>query len=120
VHERLPEFLARLDEEDDASVQVALAELAAQFPEDGEASRPRLQRLLGAEADDRRRLVLEAAFAAVGGDVDDDVLCRIPSDYFDDEEIEELRLALAAGEPRTEIYRRILDNIAGVAITFDK
>lgn len=121
AHERLPGFLTRLDVEDDPSVQVALADLAARFPEDGPESRPRLQRLVDGESSDPRRLVLQAALGAVGGDVDtEDVLRRLPDDYYGEEDMPELRKRFGSEEAAADVFRDILDNIVGAAITFDE
>jgi DNA-binding transcriptional ArsR family regulator len=119
VRARLADFLRYLDEEDDPSVRVALAQLSAQFPEDGEESRPRLQRLVVAETDDLRRLVLQLALGAVGGHLDvDDALRRLPDEYYGDEDIVELRERFRS-ESETVVFRDIVDNISGAAITFD-
>ncbi|OLD98121.1 MAG: hypothetical protein AUG91_09855 [Actinobacteria bacterium 13_1_20CM_4_69_9] len=119
VRARLADFLRYLDEEDDPSVQVALAQLSAQFPEDGEESRPRLQRVVVAETDDLRRLVLQLALGAVGGHLDvDDALRRLPDEYYGDEDIVELRERFRS-ESETVVFRDIVDNISGAAITFD-
>jgi hypothetical protein len=120
VRVQLPQFQARLDVERDPSLQVALAQLAAQFPEDAEESRPRLQRLVAAETEDPRRLVLEIALAAVGGEVDEDnLLRRLPDDYYDREEVAELRKRLERDE-HAEVYRDILDSISGSAMKLKK
>ncbi|MFL6029723.1 MAG: hypothetical protein ACJ74D_06830 [Gaiellaceae bacterium] len=119
LHERLPKLLARFDDEQDPSLQIALATLAAQFPEDAEHSRPRVERLIAAQADDPRRVVLEVACAALGGDVDDaDILRRLPDDYYDGEERAELRERLAHDD-RSDVFRDVLDNISGAAIRLE-
>ena len=101
------------------AVQVALAQLSAQFPEDGEESRPRLQRLVVAETDDLRRLVLQLALGTVGGHLDvDDALRRLPDEYYGDEDIVELRERFRS-ESETVVFRDIVDNISGAAITID-
>ena len=116
VRRRLPEFLARLDVETDPSTQIVLALLAAQFPEDAEEARARILPLFEGERDGRRRLVLELALAALGAEVDrEDLLSRLPRDYYDPDDLDELRRRLAAAGER-EVYREILDNVVGVAI----
>ena len=116
VRRRLPDFLARLDVETDPSTQIVLALLAAQFPEDAEEARAHILPLFEAERDGRRRLVLELALAALGAEVDrEDLLSRLPRDYYDPDDLDELRRRLAAAGGR-EVYRDILDNVVGVAI----
>ncbi len=121
AHERLPEFLTRLHAEADSSVQVAIADFAARFPDDSGESRPRLQRLVDGESSDPRRLVLQAALGAVGGDVDtEDVLRRLPDDkYYGEEDMPELRERFRSEDP-ADVFRDILDDIVGAAITFDE
>ena len=121
ARERLPEFLARLDAESDPSVQVALVDFAARFPDESSESRPRLGRLVDGESSDPRRLVLQAALGAVGGDVDtEDVLRRLPDDnYYGEEDMPELRERFRSEDP-ADVFRDILDNIVGAAITFDE
>ena len=117
VRRRLPEFLRRLDDERDPSVQVVLSLLAAQFPEDAEAAVPHIRPLFEAEHADPRRLVLELALAALGARVDpEDLLRRLPEDYYDAEDVDALRQRLAAAVDAREVYRDILDNVVGVAI----
>jgi hypothetical protein len=120
VRRRLPEFLARLDTETDPSIQIALVDLAVQFPEDAGETRPRVSRLAEHEDDDRRRVVLQIALAALGADVDrEHLLSRLPGDYYAAEDVEELRTRLAGGEDERAVYRDILDDICGAEITFD-
>jgi hypothetical protein len=117
VHTRLPEFLARLGSEQDPSLQVLLAELAAQFPEAGAESRPLLRRLLEEESKDPRRLVLEVAYCAVGGQVElEDLFSRLSRDHYDDEEVAELRERLARCDARAEVFRDVLENVVGTAV----
>lgn len=70
-----------------------------------------------AEQNDPRRLVLELAVGALGGDVDRaDLLRRLPEDYYDEEGVEELRGRFAEAADEHEVYREILEEVAGVAI----
>ena len=113
VRERLGEFLQRLDRERDASTRVALAVLAAQFPEAADESLARLQQHTGG----RDSLMFELAAAAVGGDADaEDLFARLPEDHYDDEDVAELRTRRADARDPREVYRDILDNVCGGAI----
>jgi hypothetical protein len=113
----LPDLLTRLQREDDEGTQLALADLAAQFPESADESRPLLQGLLDREPNDPRRLVFELALAALGGDADcEALLSRLPDDYYDEVEVAELRARLAHASDTREVYREVVDNIIGAAI----
>ena len=121
VKEWLPAFHERLDAEADPSLQIALVELAAQFPEEAETSRPRVSRLLESEADGRRRIVLEVALAALGADVDlDDLLERLPEDFYGQKEIADLRDGFEHDGDQLALYREVLQDISGAVITFDR
>ena len=75
--------------------------------------------LVVAETDDLRRLVLQLALGTVGGHLDvDDALRRLPDEYYGDEDIVELRERFRS-ESETVVFRDIVDNISGAAITFD-
>lgn len=109
VRERLGEFLERLEREPDASVQVALAVLAAQFPEDAEKSLPLLEL--------REGLMFDLAVAALGGAADaEDLLARLPDPYNDAEDVAELRARLTEEDDPRAVYRDILDDVCGTAI----
>jgi hypothetical protein len=117
VRRRLPEFLDRLTAEPDASLQIVLAELAAQFPEDADDALPRVRQLVDAESGETRRLVLELAAAALGAAADrDDLLRRLPRDYYDAEDVDQLRRRFASAADERDVYREILDNVVGIAI----
>jgi hypothetical protein len=120
VRQRLPEFLDRLAGERDPGTQVALAVLAAQFPECAGESAPHLRRIVDAEPTDPRRLVLELAVAAATGEADaEDLFRRLPSDYYGPEDVGELRGRLAAGADPADVHRQVLDDVVGVAIDLD-
>ena len=117
VRARLPDLLTRLEREDDEGTQLALADLAAQFPEAADDSRPLLLGLVEREPNDPRRLALELALAALGGDTSSEaLLSRLPDDYYDDEEVAELRGRFADVTDVREVYRDILDNVIGAAV----
>jgi hypothetical protein len=117
----LPGFLERLDAETDPGLQIALVDLAAQFPEDAEASRPRISRLLDGEDEEPRRVVLEVALAALGADVDrDDLLERLPRDYYGQEEITDLRHRFEHDDDELAVYRELLQDISGAVITLER
>jgi hypothetical protein len=113
----LPDLLTRLEREDDEGTQLALADLAAQFPEAADESHPLLRGLVEREPSDPRRLALELALAALGGDADcEALLSRLPDDYYDEEDVAELRARLTDATETREVYREILDDIVGAAI----
>jgi hypothetical protein len=120
VRQRLPEFIGRLRTEADVSTQVALAQLAAQFPERANESLALVEELAEREPDEPRKLVLELAVAAIGGTADrEDLLRRLPDDYYDSEETDEIANRLVEAEDAKCVYREILENVIGAAIEFE-
>ena len=120
VRQRLPEFIGRLRTENDSSTQIALAELAAQFPERANESLALVEELAEREPDDPRKLVLELAVAAIGGAADrEDLLRRLPDDYYDSKETEEIAKRLLDAEDARCVYREILEDVIGAAIEFE-
>jgi hypothetical protein len=66
---------------------------------------------------DETELAEELAGGALGEDVDRaDLLRRLPEDYYDTEGVEELRGRLAEAADEREVYREILEEVAGLAI----
>jgi len=52
--------------------------------------------------------------AALGGDASSEaLLSRVPDDYYDDEEVAELRARFADPTDARNVYRDILDNVIG-------
>lgn len=89
----------------------------AQFPEDVQEVRPHVLRLVEAGGEDPRRLILELALAALGSDVEpEELLQRLPNEYYEAEGIEELRAEFAESEDERVQYREILRSVLGAAI----